>query len=420
MSKKFGFLAIALIMLLTACSTGSNSNKNSESSQSSTATTSEAPAEKVTLTMQDYLQGGNSEAMDALIKAYMDKHPNVTIDRQNVPFADNTKKLMVGIVSKTLPDIALVDGADHLSLAAAGVFADISDLIKQWGEIDQYFDGPMSSTILDGKNYGIPLSNNLLALFYNVDMFEAANLQPPTTWEELKSIAATLSKDGVYGFGASGINSEEGVFQFLPFVWQGGGDVTNINSQGTIDALNLWKGLIDNGNMTKDILTQTQQDVMIQFAAGKTAMMVNGPWQIPNLTKQATFKWATVPLPKGQADGTILGGMNLGISSESKHQDAAWDFLKFTQEAENLKNINVAIGNVAPRKDVVQDDHWQKNALLKPFADSMPFAKARAYGPDYPKMSIAIQEMMQKVFTNHTSADNAVKEAEDIIKPFLK
>ncbi|NOK24017.1 extracellular solute-binding protein, partial [Corallococcus carmarthensis] len=185
-----------------------------------------------------------------------------------------------------------------------------------------------SSTVYKDKNYGVPNSSNNLALYYNVDMLEQAGVKPPADWNELLDAAKKLTKQGVYGMSVSAVRTEQGTFQFLPFVWQSGSDVTQFNSPGTVEAIKLWKELLDSGAMSKEILGQDQQASMLQFAAGNTAMMVNGTWQIPVLKKEAKFQWDIVPLPVNKQGGTILGGENWAITSTSKHKDIAWDIVK--------------------------------------------------------------------------------------------
>ena len=76
-----------------------------------------------------------------------------------------------------------------------------------------------------------------MALFYNKDMFAAANLQPPTTWAEIESDAAALTKNGVYGIAWSSTAGEEGSWQFEPWFWGAGADLTKLDSPQAVKAL---------------------------------------------------------------------------------------------------------------------------------------------------------------------------------------
>jgi multiple sugar transport system substrate-binding protein len=417
--KKSLLLISSLILLATsACSSATTTIPG-------TGTTSTPPpakaAEPVKVALWDYNSSeATVKALTKLIEDYQKEHPNVKIERTYVPFADIKNKLLLGSAAGQLPDIVWIDNPDHQAFAASGILADITKEVKDWGQADKYFKGPWSSTMYKDKNYGVPTSSNNLALFYNADLLDAAGVKPPANWQELQDAAKSLTKNGVYGFGASAIRNEQGMFQFLPFIWQSGSDLNSFNSPGTVEALKLWKGMVDGGMMSKEVLSQDQQAVMLQFIAGKVAMVVNGTWQLPLVTKDAKFKWGVVPLPSNKQGGTILGGENWAITSTSKVKDTAWDLIKYSQDPARLKDYLIASGRLPSRIDMINDATWQSDKSTKVFADSMNVSKARAYGPNYPKASDAVQEMLQQVLTGVKSPEDAVKETDAKIKPLLQ
>src|SRR5690606_306277 len=46
---------------------------------------------------------------------------------------------------------------------------------------------------LNGQLVGVPLMYDGLALYYNKEMLQAADAQPPTTWAELRTLATKLT-----------------------------------------------------------------------------------------------------------------------------------------------------------------------------------------------------------------------------------
>lgn len=420
--KRKGYLLLAALLLgiTSACSPSANPGAPDPKAGTSGGS-GNASGAPVKITWWDYMNSDEMiGALNKVIQDYQKAHPNVTIERTYVPFGDLKNKLLLGSAAGQLPDIVWLDNPDHQAFAAAGVLADITKEVQEWGQADQYYKGPWSSTLYKGKNYGIPNSSNNLALFYNADLLNAAGVKPPANWNELKEAANKLKKPGVYGLAVSAVRNEQGTFQFLPFVWQSGSDLNNFNTPGTLEAVKLWKELVDSGAMSKEVVGQDQQATELQFAAGNVAMMVNGTWQIPVLQKDAKFQWGIVPLPANKQGGTILGGENWAITSTTKHKDVAWDIVKFAQQPEYLKNFLQAAGRLPARKDLIQDPIWQNDKLMKIFADSMDVAKARAYGPNYPKISDAVQEMLQQVLTGIKSPEDAVKETDAKIKPLLQ
>jgi len=378
-------------------------------------------SEPVTITWWDYYaEGANDAAMTNQHQRYMDANPNVKIERTAIPFADLKTKLLQGATAGQLPDVAVIDNPDHQAFASLGILADLTEHVTAWGQAQSYFDGPWASTMWQGKNYGIPDNSNCLVLWYLSDVTNAASVNPPTTWDELKSAAAALTSGDRFGLAVSAVKSEEGTFQWLPFLWETGEDIGTIDSDGGHRALQLWVDLVSAGNMSKGVLGWTQGDVKGQFENGKAAMMINGPWQIPTLKQEAPdLKWNVVTLPVDKQGASILGGENYSIIKSSKNVDAAWDLLAWTQQPENLKPYLTEAGKLPSRQDLADDPTWTGDPVLNVFIEQLKVAKPRAYGDKYPEISAAIQEAIQAAVSGQTDAASALADASKTIAPLL-
>lgn len=407
-------VALSCLVLIACASTGNQSDGASNGG-------GDGNGEQITIRWVDFQNtDATNKAIAELIAAYEAENSNVKIERSYVPISDINNQLLMGSAASNLPDIVWLDNPDHQSFAAAGILADITDYVEEWGEAEKYFEGPMSSAMYDGRYYGIPNSSNNLGLFYNADLLEEAGVEPPTNWEELVEAARALTKDGVYGLAVSAVKHEMGTFQFLPFVYQAGADVTDFNHGGTVEAISLWKDLYDEGLVSREILNMNQNDIMLQFTAGNVAMVVNGTWNIPTLRNEPPdFNWDVTTLPEHKEGGTILGGENWAITANSEHVEIAWDIIRFAQQADYSIPYSQAAGRIPSRTDYVEDPFWQEDEQFRVFADSMEVAKARAYGPNYPQISLAIQDMLHEVLSGQKSAEDAVTDAANKIDPLL-
>jgi len=182
-------------------------------------TSAAASQDQTTITWWDYYDGANADALQKQLATYATVKPSVKIERTYIPFADLKQKLLQGAAAGDLPDVVVIDNPDHQAFASLGVLEDLTDRIKTWGQSASYFEGPWNSTIFQGKNYGLPDNSNCLVLWTNDELMAAKGLQAPKNWDELTAAVAALSGEGVYGLAASGIKSEEGTFQWLPFLW---------------------------------------------------------------------------------------------------------------------------------------------------------------------------------------------------------
>ncbi len=379
-----------------------------------------AKQDQVTLTWWDYYNIPNGPAVQAQLDSYTSVNPNVKIERTYIPFADLKQKLLQGAAAGDLPDIVVIDNPDHQAFASLGILEDLTDKVTAWGQASSYFEGPWNSTVFQEKNYGIPDNSNCLVLWSNDELLAAKSVAVPTNWDELTAAVTTLSENDVYGLSVSAIKSEEGTFQWLPFLWETGADIPTIDSDGGRKALQLWTDYVNNGWMSKSILNWGQADVLTQFETGKAAMMVNGPWQIPTIkTDVPDLKWSVATLPVDAQGASILGGENTAIVAGSKNVDAAWDLLTWRQTDEPLKTYLLAAGKLPSKADLAQDEAWTGDPVINVFIEQLKVAKPRAYGDKYPDISAAIQDAIQGAVSGQTSVEDALKKAQETITPLL-
>jgi len=409
------FFAIAL----TGC--GKNNFENTSKETASATQVEKAAVEKKKLTLWFYFEGKERfDKLKTLTDGFTAQNPNVEIEPVYVPFADLKKRLSVGLAAEDLPDLVIIDNPDHAAYAAMGLFADITDEVSTWTDKDQFYEGPWSSTIYDGKQYGVPLGSNNLALYYNQQMLADAGVTPPQTWDELREAAKKLTKNGVTGLGISAPANEEGTFQFLPWLLSAGVNYDQIGSPEGIKAFSVLADLIKDGSMSKEIINWTQSDVLKQFSTGKIAMMVNGPWQLPELASTVPdLKFGLTFVPKDKTFSSVLGGENLGVV-KGDHVEEATAFVKYVVSPEVIKPFLQSFGYFPPRKDVAADPYWTENPQLKVFAENMEYAMPRGPHPKWPEISNVISQAMSKAFTLHSTPEEAAKEAQSKIDAILK
>lgn len=371
---------------------------------------------QVTVEMWDYLSGETAnDSINAAIAEFEKANPDIKVKRTTFAFADLSKSILQGSVGGQVPDVAVVDVVDNQNFASLGMLKDLSnDGINK----SDFFEGPWSSVVYEGKTYGIPLNSNNLALYYNKQMLKDAGVEVPTDWASLKEVAKKTTKGDVKGIAISAVKSESATFQVLPFVWQTGGDLKDYATSGAT-ALAYLRGLIDDGSMSEAVTNYTQEDARTQFITGKSAMMINGPWELATLTKDAQFDWDVAPLPKDKRAATSMGGENVVVMNGAKQSDAAVKLAKYLTSAEGAKIYCDGSGQLSSRPDLKGKLKLSEDAKNKVFESQLADAHARAYGKDYPKISEAIQLSTQEALTGASTPEAAAKKAADTINPLL-
>ena len=365
----------------------------------------------VTLTWWDYLvDPGRQAGVRALIAAVEASLPGLRIRRRVMSFDDLAATLRAGAATGNLPDIAIVDNPTVGPLAARGVLADLTGRVAAWGQSDQYYAGPWRSCEFGGKVFAVPNNANCLALYCNTALLARARVTPPTTWAELSAAAHALTRGSVRGLALSATRGEEGVFQFLPFLWQTGGDLDSFATHGAT-ALAFVAGLVRSGALDDDAAGWNQTDVKDEFLAGRAAMQINGPWQLPALHAQHKIGWQVVPLPSGLKAATALGGENWVIFGSGDRADLAWQAVRRTQQPDVLVPFLTALGVLPARTDLLGQGPWAGDPAMRVFLTQMDRAHARAFGAHYDVVSAAVSQAEQAVFAGSATPPAAAATA---------
>jgi multiple sugar transport system substrate-binding protein len=406
---------LTLALLLAAIAIAAYAGGTKESSPAANGPQAKPTTVKIWYYWENEMQ---QKILGTVVDTYNKSQSGSVVKTQYVPFADFKKQLSIGVVSESLPDIVIIDNPDHASYAAMGIFADLTDKLANWPDLKQYYPGPIASATLNGRLYGLPFGSNCLALYYRTDLFKAAGLSVPTTWDELKTDAKKLTTDKVFGLGVSALQNEEGTFQFMPWLWSTGATSFEINSAGGLKALNLYRDLIESGSMSKEVINWTQGDVMKQFISGNLAMMVNGPWQVPTMRKEAPdLKWDVALLPKDKEYASVLGGENFAII-KNNHVDASLAFLKFAASAKEVKSYINGFGYIASRRDVAENQ-FPNDPVMQTFAKAMQYAKPRGPHPRWPEISNAISTAFVSVIVGSASPQEAASKAQTTIDKIM-
>ena len=242
------------------------------------STVQAAPQE---VTMWHYFdQKPEQEMLADMVEEYNSLQDDIHINATFVSRTELMNQYTVGALSGELPDIGQVDSPDMESYISLGVFEDITDDLESWGELDQFYDGPLSSCKdPDGKVYGLPQNSNCLALACNMDLLKAAGYDHmPQSLDEFKEMVAatTDASNDVYGFAMCAVSTEEGTFQILPWlrsVQNGTGvNVDNITADSAVNGLQTLGDFVANGYMSKECVNWTQADAWNQFMRRKSCI----------------------------------------------------------------------------------------------------------------------------------------------------
>lgn len=391
--------AMTLALMATACGSGGGGSAGGSASS---------------ITELDYYTDASGSAAWQQVLNSCSTQTGVKINRQSVPTDQLTQKMLQGATSHTLPDLAFADNPTLQEFAQTGALTPLTD----YGiSTDGYYDSIVKAGTYQGKVYGIAPGVNGLALIYNKDLLQAAGLTPPSTWDDLKADAAKLTKGSTYGLAFSAVNSEEGTWQFLPFFWSNGGDLSKLDSAQGVAALQYVSGLVSSGAASKSVVNWNQNDVTDQFSSGNAAMMVNGSWTLPTLNEDKNLHYGVVPLPTPHGDGkpaVALGG-EVGVipATGDATQQAAAKVLSCILSDKNMLSWDTGHAYVPSRQSTAAT-FAKQNPAMASFVTEVATARSRTaqLGTKYPKVSTALATALQSALTGSQSPQAALSQAQ--------
>jgi multiple sugar transport system substrate-binding protein len=395
--------ALALAATVSACGSGSGS-------------TEAGSGDSGTYTVWDpYPQFAKGSAWVKLLDA-CGSEAGVKIKRTGFDTSDLANKSMLAAQQDNSPDVLIVDNPVVSTLAEAGVLTTTDETRLDTSRTDPNL---LAAGQSDGKTYGTPIGANTLALYYNKDVLKEAGVDVASVkdWASLTAALDKVKKAGKKGITFSAIGTEEGSFQFLPWFWGAGAELTELDSAKSVDALTLWTDWLKKGYAPNSVLNNTQTTSWQEFESGDYAFAENGTWQLANAEK-AGFEYGVVPIP-GASGGTAAaptGGefVTMPVQGDPGRYTTSQKLVTCLTSPQNLYNTDTTLSYVAPTGEV-QEKQVAENAALEPWVDAVKAAKGRTddLGTKYPKISEQLWTAVQSALSGTKSPEDALAAAQE-------
>ena len=212
------------------------------------------------------------------------------------------------------PDILNIDVfADY---QADGLLLPAQDYVSE-ETYAKLYPAFLDQSVVDGTVWAIPDLASARAMYYNKDILDAAGVEVPTTWDELKAACEKLKAydSSIYPWGID-MTTDEGQAAFAYYIWNNGGDFTDadgnwtLNSDANVEAIEYAIDLVNSGLTNSDPANETRYTLQDLFGAGKLAMMI-GPNSIPTYIAEggSTVNYAFAPIPTNGGNPSVSAGV---------------------------------------------------------------------------------------------------------------
>ena len=126
---------------------------------------------------------GRDAGVAAVAEAFQAIHPHITVNYTAYPFGEFHGAVAVALASDEPPDLFFEGGAWTESYAYSGALLPLDDIYTE-EDLGDFLPGYLDLLTYEGKLYGAPFQSSAGAMWYNVDQFEAAGVEAPSTLEE--------------------------------------------------------------------------------------------------------------------------------------------------------------------------------------------------------------------------------------------
>jgi N,N'-diacetylchitobiose transport system substrate-binding protein len=416
----FGAIGLAIAVVGAACG----------------GSTPSTTAGNETGTLTVWLMNGSAPAsvVDAVNADFTAKHPKMTVKVELQQWSDIGTKLDTGLTGNTPPDVIELVNNLVAKYAAAGLLEDISGKKSSFDNSGTWLQSLTDSCTVSGKLYCAPYYAGSRAIIYRKDMFAAANVQPPTSMDELltvgKKLMAAHSSDpnfsalyfpGKYWYAA------------LPFIWDFGGDIATQSGgkwQGSLNSSSSQQGLTTLANLVSSLSKadktgdEDKQDAA--FAQGHIAMIIANGWEVGSIIDpkagdpKLKDKLGVFPIPShtaGQSAPVFLGGSDLGVAAKSKNQALANEWVELLTGTKHMTDM-ATVGGVIPNTTTLLSLGTGLNAIFFAAAKNSRFVPNSQNWASVENANV-IPDMLVSIFTGKAQLPAATTSASDKITTLL-
>ncbi len=428
----FNTLILILVISLFTALAGCGGTSSAENTSSSDKSESQQPEQKpedtgkpVEITYWGDWGGEGQKQFEVMMDTFNKSQSKITA--KYVVTQDMVTKFLTAASSGQSPDIMFWDRWRTVLYAPKGVLHPINDYMSRDNiKAEDFYTEAVRELSWNDKVYGLPLTVDSRALFYNKKIFaENGIINPPTTWEELNEIAKKLTVWNGKKLERAGMSMQDaGLFSM--WLQQAGGQLltddgkkTAFNSEAGLTVLKFWEKMISEDKVYKVGFETGLDKGTDAFATGKLAMTYSGPWMLSTYNNYGKdLEYGIVPPPAGPNGnkGAGLGGFGLVIPEGAKHKDQAWELMKWWLTVpENAAMYGKTSLNIPGLKTATLDSFYSGDPMYKPFLETFEFAKVRPTVSGYSTMEEkALIPNLQLFMEGKQSAEDTLKKAQEL------
>lgn len=345
---KFLILLVVFSLALPGCLPQIEPSPGKESGAAETASQPSDTQISIFHYFNDTL-GRNS--MDKVIAQFQKEHPDIEPLRNPMDHEAYKVTIPALLAGENQPDVfSYWAGARVQFVVDANYLQPIDDLWTA-NKLDEVFPPSIAAgATYNGQKYFMPIGYHYVALFYNKQLFDTVGAGPPTTWDELKSVAAKFKQAGIPAFALGSRERWPAQFWFDYLILRTAGPAyraelmagkKSYTDPEVVRALKLWKELVEANYFYPDANAYDWAEAADTVARGQAAMTLMGTWITGYYKDNAAFEpekdydYFAFPAIDPGVPVAALGPIDGFVMAKgSLHPTAARQFLTFLASTE--------------------------------------------------------------------------------------
>ncbi len=374
-----------------------------------------ARAETVRVTAA-YYSDKTGPYFEQMAKEFHAANPSIDIKIDVVNWDSLLQKLQTDISGGTNSDLSIIGTRWLLDFVKDDQAEPLDGYMSQSFK-DRFIGTFLAPSEIGGKTYGLPIAASARALFYNKDLFAQAGISdPPATWDDVAADAAKLKAKNIAGFGLQAKGIETDVYWYYA-LWTYGGDVVKdghaaFDSPAGVNALTMYKSLIDKGLTENGPTNYTREDLQNLFKQGRLGMVITAPFLITQIAAEAPkLNYGITAVPKQTTNATYAVTDSIVMFKNSKVKQAAWKFLDFLFTKQPRVQFNRNEGFLPTTKAAAQDPYFADNPRLQEFVKLLPNAHFAPTVTGWEDTAKAVTDAVQSVYLGQSQPAPALHRA---------
>ncbi len=378
--------------------------------------------------------GSEGEALAPLAREFERSQPGIRVRVQQIPWTAAHEKLLTAYVGDALPDVAQLGNTWIPEFAALGALQALDSLIAHDSTaipISDYFPGVLATNVVDDTLFGVPWYVDTRVMFYRTDLLRAAGVTtPPVTWAQWREALAKVKRVQPRGSFPVLLPLDEWAQPLIFGLQSGAPLLAERGTRGGFRDARFRRGFefyvsLFNDSLAPALANTQISNVYQEFAAGRVAMYITGPWNVGAFRKRLPDSlqnsWMTAPLPGPDSAGvSFAGGSSIVIMRKSAHQAAAWKFLAFLSDPARQARFFEATGDLPARRSAWDAPALARDAQLAAFRTQLGRVLPSPAVPEWELIASRMAQAAERAARGRQTVDAALASLDEDVDGILE